>query len=136
MRFDAPAGCGAASPGTAEDDPWSSTVKELSVTAVVLGAKTAIGPVVAAAGTVALRWSSSRTSNFASTPLNVTATTSVRPEPFNWTTVPTAPAAGAKLAMPRARGLSFAAPAPATTSPESSTNNNTRLIGNATPLSE
>ena len=75
------------------------TVKLLVLVALPAGVVTVTGPVAAPAGTTAWIAASDCTVKVALNPLNVTEVAPVRPEPLIVTLVPTAPLAGAKLAI-------------------------------------
>ena len=80
-------------------DNGTVTMKLLALVAVPAGVVTLTDPLAAPAGTNAWIAMSDRTVNVALTPLNVTEVAPVRPEPLIVTLVPTAPLAGAKLAI-------------------------------------
>jgi hypothetical protein len=81
------------------------TVKAPRLVAVLPGAVTAILPVVAAAGTVALIRVASTTLNTADVPLNVTRVAAVKPPPEMVTCVPTRPDVGLKPVMVSRAGV-------------------------------
>jgi hypothetical protein len=69
-------------------------VNDAVLVPVPAGVVTAIGPVVAPAGTVAVIWVSEFTVNVADVPLNFTAVAPVKPEPVMVTDVPDEPEVG------------------------------------------
>jgi hypothetical protein len=73
-----------------------STLKLVGLSPVPAGVVTAIKPVVAVAGTVAVIWVAELTVKLAPTPLKVTAVAPVNAVPVIVTTVPTTPLAGKK----------------------------------------
>src|SRR6266851_1072794 len=73
---------------------WAVTVNEDGLVPVPVGVVTAMGPVVAPAGTVALSWVSEATVNVAAVPLKVTTVAPVKPLPLTVTVDPTAPEDG------------------------------------------
>jgi hypothetical protein len=72
----------------------SITVKAVALVAVPPGVVTAIGPVVARAGTVAVILVSETTMKVARVPLNLTAEAPVKPVPMMVTDVPAVPLVG------------------------------------------
>src|SRR6266508_3677743 len=79
-----------------------STVKLVEEDAVPLGVVTAMCPVVAPTGTVAVIWVSESTVNVALTSLKLTEVTLVKSVPVITTDVPTGPEVGVNEAMERA----------------------------------
>src|SRR5207302_2438669 len=73
------------------------TLKLDALDVVPPGVVTEIGPLVPAAGTVAVTCVSERTLNDAAVPLNTTDVAPVNPEPLIVTLAPTGPLAGVKL---------------------------------------
>ena len=78
---------------------FALTVKLLPLVPVPEGVVTAIVPVVAPLGTVAVIWKFETTENEAVVPLNVTVVAPVNASPFIVMLVPTIPLVGEKLAM-------------------------------------
>jgi hypothetical protein len=76
-----------------------TTVKLLALVAVPPGVVTAIGPVVAPAGTVAVIWVEELTVKLALVPLNLTEVAPARLVPAITTLVPTGPLVGLKLVI-------------------------------------
>jgi hypothetical protein len=74
--------------------PEAVTVNDAVLVPVPAGVVTAIGPVLAPAGTVAVTWVSELTVNVADMPLNFTAVAPVKPLPVTVTDVPAEPEVG------------------------------------------
>jgi hypothetical protein len=84
------------------------TVKSVALASVPPGVVTAIGPVVAPTGTVAVICTPESTVKDAFVPFNVTAVAPVNPVPVIVTTVPSGPDAGSKLSTVGGTAPAFA----------------------------
>jgi hypothetical protein len=86
-------------PTDGDNERPGSTVKLVALVAVPADVVTEIGPVDAAAGTVALTFVAEFTVKVAFAPLNVTLFAPVNPEPVTVTLVPIVPDVGLKLVI-------------------------------------